>query len=533
MGKVVGIDLGTTFSAIAHVNEHASPEIVPNAESDRITPSVIMFEEDDLVTVGKVAKQNARAVPEQIVEFVKREMGKSREDFSLEFEGKQYSAEELSALILQKLKQDAGAYLGTEITDAVITVPAYFGDGEREATRNAGRIAGLNVLQVLNEPTAAALAYGLDQLGKDQTVFVFDLGGGTFDVTVMKVSGSEIKMVATSGDHRLGGKDWDDAIIIHVAHEFEKEHGENPLGDLHAYQDIQLNAIRAKESLSRRKKARIVCNHAGKSSRVELTREKFEELAKGLVQRCESACEVVLREAEMTWDGIDTVLLVGGSTRMPMVQEMIARISGKEINAQEVNPDDVVALGAAIQGTLRQMAEVTSGTSDTAAKEDIPDAVMNRFIGPGGQLAVTVVDGATHNLGVVLFNEQERKEYHHLMIAKMTPVPCEASDTFGTLEPNQRSLLLRVIQGLMHGQQEDESIQFKNFQIGELTLQLPPGLPVRAPIECTYKYNLDQTLDVTAKGPDGRTANVTIERSTLDEAAVAEATMHMQRLEVE
>ena len=532
MGKVVGIDLGTTFSAIAHVNEHASPEIVPNAESDRITPSVIMFEEDDVVTVGKVAKQNARAVPEQIVEFVKREMGQSKEDYSREFEGKQYSAEELSALILQKLKQDAGAYLGAEITDAVITVPAYFGDKEREATRNAGRIAGLNVLQVLNEPTAAALAYGLGQLGKDQTVFVFDLGGGTFDVTVMKVSGSEIKMVATSGDHRLGGKDWDDAIIIHVAHEFENEHGENPLGDLHAYQDIQLNAIRAKESLSRRKKARIVCNHAGKSSRVELTREKFEELAKGLVQRCESACEVVLREAEMTWDGIDTVLLVGGSTRMPMVQEMIARISGKEINAQEVNPDDVVALGAAIQGTLRQMAEVTSGTSDTAAKEDIPDAVMNRFIGPGGELAVTVVDGATHNLGTVA-NDKQNNEYHHLMIAKMTPVPCEFTDGFGTNQANQRGVLVQVIQGLEHDQRENESIKFDNHKLGEFTLPLPPGLPQGAPIQITYKYNLDQTLEVTAVGPDGRTANVTIERSTLDEAAVAEATMHMQRLEVE
>ena len=492
-----------------------------------------MFEEDDLVTVGKVAKQNARAVPEQIVEFVKREIGKSKEDFSREFEGKQYSAEELSALILQKLKQDAGAYLGAEITDAVITVPAYFGDAEREATRSAGKIAGLNVLQVLNEPTAAALAYGLDQLGKDQTVFVFDLGGGTFDVTVMKVSGSEIKMVATSGDHRLGGKDWDDAIIVHVAQEFEKEHGENPLEDLHAYQDIQLNAIRAKESLSRRKKARIVCNHAGKSSRVELTREKFEALAKGLVKRCESACGVVLREAEMTWDSIDTVLLVGGSTRMPMVQEMIARISGKEINPQEVNPDDVVALGAAIQGTLRQMAEVTSGTSDTAAKEDIPDAVISRFFDPGGAPKVTVVDGATHNLGTVVL-DQEHKPYHHLMIAKMTPVPCEVSDDgFGTIVANQRSIRVRVIQGLTHGQREDGSIEFKNHQLGECTLQLPPGLPKGTRTECTYKYNLDQTLEVTAKGPDGRTAHVTIQRSTLDEAEVLEATRHMQRLEVE
>ena len=527
MGKVVGIDLGTTFSAIAHVNEHAQPEIVPNAESDRITPSVIMYE-DDLVTVGKVAKQNARAVPEQIVEFVKREMGKSKEEFFREFEGKQYSAEELSAAILQKLKQDAGAYLGAEITDAVITVPAYFRDAEREATRNAGKIAGLNVLQVLNEPTAAALAYGLDQLGKDQNVFVFDLGGGTFDVTVMKVSGSRIEMVATNGDHRLGGKDWDDAIIRHVAELFETEHGENPLEDLHAYQDIQLNAIRAKESLSRRQKARIVCNHAGNSSRVELTREKFEELTQGLVGRCQSLCETVLGEADMNWGNIDTVLLVGGSTRMPMVQEMIARISGKEINPQEVNPDDAVALGAAIQGTLRQIAEVESGTSDTAVKEDIPEAVISRFIGPGGAPKVEVVDGATHNLGVVL-----EGRYNHVLIAKMTSVPCEKKGEFGTMQANQTSALIQVIQGLDEGQEEDEAIKFKNHQLGECSLQLPPGLPQGSPIHVTYKYNLDQTLEVTAVGPDRRTANVTIQRSTLDEAEVAEAVTHMKRLEVE
>lgn len=227
MGKVVGIDLGTTFSAIAHVNEHAQEEIIPNAESDRITPSVIMFEEE-VITVGKIAKQNASAVPADIVEFVKREIGKSKEEFSREFNGTPYSAEELSALILQKLKQDAEAYLNTEVTDALITVPAYFRDAEREATRNAGKIAGLNVLQVMNEPTAAALAYGVDIHGSDQTVFVFDLGGGTFDVTVMKVSGSKLEMIATNGDHRLGGKDWDDQIIVHVAQMFEEEHSENP-----------------------------------------------------------------------------------------------------------------------------------------------------------------------------------------------------------------------------------------------------------------------------------------------------------------
>ena len=311
MGKVVGIDLGTTFSVIAHINEHGQPEIIPNLESDRITPSVVMFE-DNLVTVGKIAKQNARAVPEQIVEFIKREMGKSRTNFFRTFDEKDYSPEELSALILTKLKQDAEIYLNEEVTDAVITVPAYFHDAEREATRNAGKIAGFNVLQVLNEPTAAALAYGIDQLGNNQNVFVFDLGGGTFDVTIMQVSESEIQMLATNGDHRLGGKDWDDKIITYVAEMFEIEHGENPLDDLHTYQDLQLDAIGAKESLSQRQRALIVCGYNGKTTRVELLREKFEELTTDLLERCRTLCELVLSEAEMSWTDIDKILLVGG-----------------------------------------------------------------------------------------------------------------------------------------------------------------------------------------------------------------------------
>ena len=532
MGKVVGIDLGTTFSAIAHVNEHGQEEIIPNAESDRITPSVIMFE-DDVITVGKIAKQNASAVPEAIVEFIKREIGQSKEAFSREFNGNQYSAEELSALVLQKLKQDAEAYLDTEITDAVITVPAYFRDAEREATRNAGKIAGLNVLHVMNEPTAAALAYGVDIHGSDQNVFVFDLGGGTFDVTVMKVSGSKLEMIATNGDPKLGGKDWDDKIILHVAKMFEDEHNENPLQDLHAYQDIQLNAISAKESLSQRQKARIVCNYNGKSSRIELTRETFEELTDDLVQRCSSLCAVVLSEAQMTWSDIDVVLLVGGSTRMPMVQEMITQISGKEINPSEVNPDDAVALGAAIQGTLRQIEEVTSSTSDTAALAEIPDAVKDRFIGPSGSLAITVTDGATHHLGIVLVKGDRVTRYAHVMISKMTSVPCEIQDTFYTVEDNQPGVRIEVVQGLEENQVIDEISQFEDFKLGECELELPPGMPANTPFDVTYKYNLDQTLEVTAKGPDGRTANVKIDRSTLDETEVAEATKRVENLEVE
>ena len=537
MSKVVGIDLGTTFSAIAHINEYGQPEIIPNTDSDRITASVILFDEEEgpaKVIVGKDAKNQAVALPNQIAEFIKRDMGKSKKECPKTFNGKNYSPEELSAMILAKIKKDAEAYLNTEITDAVITVPAYFHDAEREATRNAGKIAGLNVLQVFNEPTAAALAYGIDRLGTDQTVFVFDLGGGTFDVTVMKVSGSKIEMIETNGDHKLGGKDWDDRIITYVAEMHEIEHGENPLNDddLSPYQDLQTKAIAAKESLSKRDRARIVCGYNGKTTRVELTREKFDELTADLLEKCRTLCDVVLSEAEMTWTDIDTVLLVGGSTRMPMVREMVETISSKNINPHEVNPDETVAIGAAIQATLRQISE------DSTAAADVPDPVIERFIGPDGAPKVTVIDGATHNLGIIVLNLQDER-INDVMIPKMTPVPYENTNQYVTLKDDQRSVLIRVIQVLDQDQQEDEGIKFDEYKLGECVLELPPGLPKSSPIEVTYKYNLDQTLEVTAKSISGNEPSAiydvfsVIARPTLDAEEVVEATKKLQELEVE
>src|ERR1043166_4625762 len=236
--KVVGIDLGTTFSAIAHIDNYGKPQIIPNTETERITPSVIFFDASGVI-VGTVAKNNAVAEPEKIVDFVKREMGKPKDQFHRDFNEKVYSAEELSALIIKKLKADAEKYLEQKVTDAVITVPAYFNDAERTSTITAGQLAGLNVLQIINEPTAAALAYGLDKLEKDQTGFVFDLGGGTFDVTIMRIENQKLNIIATNGDHRLGGKDWDDVLVNFVAEEFDRAHGENPLLDLQTYQDLQ------------------------------------------------------------------------------------------------------------------------------------------------------------------------------------------------------------------------------------------------------------------------------------------------------
>ena len=522
MGKVIGIDLGTTFSAAAYVNEHGKPEILPNLDSDRITPSVVLFD-DDTIVVGKTARQQSVAVPEQVVGFVKRQMGKSVDDYSRTFDGTRYSADELAAIILKKIKQDAEACLHEEVTDAVITVPAYFGDAQRAATTNAGTIAGLNVVQLLNEPTAAAIAYGMDKLGTSQRVFVFDLGGGTFDVTLMEVAGSTIRMIQTNGNHQLGGKDWDDAIALHIADRFRAEHGVDPLGDAHAAQELQLNATSAKEVLSQRAKTRIVCGHGGKTTRVELTREDFEKLTASKVELCEDLCELVLSDAEMAWSDIDTVLLAGGSTRMPMIGDMLRRVTGKDINPNEVNLDEVVALGAAIHATLRQIKAEPTRSASVAA------AITERY----GSTDMQVIDGATHPLGAIALRSEDQVLANYVMIPKMEPVPCKKTDGFHTVEEGQRVVRFPVVQGLPDGQTETQGIKFEDYTIGELVLDLPPGLPAGAPISVTYEYTADQTLEVSANGPDGRTAKTAINRQTLNPGEVTQATEAMRRMTVE
>src|SRR5881628_586744 len=396
--KAVGIDLGTTFSAIAHIDTYGKPQIIPNAETERITPSVIFFDGSNVI-VGTVAKNNAVAEPEKIVDFVKREMGKPKEQFHREFGGKIYSAEELSALIIKKLKADAEKYLDQPVTDAVITVPAYFNDAERTATITAGQLAGLNVLQIINEPTAAALAYGLDKLDENHTVFVFDLGGGTFDVTIMRIVDHKIEMLATNGDHRLGGKDWDDVIVNLIAEEFDRLHGENPLLDLHSYQDLHNRALAAKIQLSSRDNTTIVYHHSGKSVKLTLTRKEFEKRTRHLVEKCKTICEMVMQEAKMKWDKIDKVLMVGGMTRMPMVRKMIEELSPAPL-VDEVNPDEAVAMGAAIQATLALLRE-----EEVSGKTMLSENTRLQFSSIDGHL-MQVTDITSHTLGVVLWDDK-------------------------------------------------------------------------------------------------------------------------------
>src|ERR1700724_552219 len=381
--KAIGIDLGTTFSAAAHIDAYGKPQILANAESERITPSVILFDGESAI-VGTLAKNNSVAEPEKIVDFVKREMGKPKKQLHREFGGRLYSAEELSALILKKLKADAEKYLQVPVTDAVVTVPAYFNDAERTATITAGQLAGLNVLQIINEPTAAALAYGLDKLDQNQTVFVFDLGGGTFDVTIMRIIDHKIEMVATNGDHRLGGKDWDDVIVNLIAEEFDHLHGENPLLDLHSYQDLHNRALSAKIQLSSRNSTTVVYHHGGKSVKLTLTRKEFEKRTRHLVEKCKTICEMVMQEAKLKWDKIDKVLLAGGMTRMPMIRAMISSFSSVAL-VDQLNPDEVVARGAAIQGVLSMLTE-----ENVSGARFVDADVRRRFSGlDGGLIEVT------------------------------------------------------------------------------------------------------------------------------------------------
>jgi molecular chaperone DnaK len=516
--KAVGIDLGTTFSAVAHIDAYGKPQIIPNAENERITPSVVLFDTTSVV-VGTVARNNAVAEPEKIVDFVKREMGKSKTQFHREFEGKIYSAEELSALILRKLKADAEKYLKEPVTDAVITVPAYFNDAERTATITAGQLAGFNVLQIVNEPTAAALAYGIDKLDEDQTVFVFDLGGGTFDVTIMRINARTIEIIATNGDHRLGGKDWDDVIVNFVAEEFDRTHGENPLLDLQSYQDLQTRAVASKLQLSSRERTAIVHNHHGQSVKVELTREEFESRSRHLVEKCKTICEIALQEAQMKWEQIDKILLVGGMTRMPMVCNMISELSPAPV-VTDVNPDEAVAMGAAIQATLSMLQEET-----VSGKKLLAEDIRQQFSSREGHL-MQVTDITTHTLGVVLWDETNLEEYVFPMIKKRTTIPAVAKNLFGTADANMPRAVVKIVEG-------ESTLPGECTPLGVCDITLPPFLPKGSPVQLSYQYNANQVLEVAVEAC-GKSSKLSIERNTgLAENEIEQAASGLGELRVE
>ncbi|WP_337174748.1 Hsp70 family protein [Paludisphaera sp.] len=408
MAAFVGIDLGTTNSAVARRNAYGRPEVVPNREGANITPSVIYFGTDP-PAIGEEAKEWARLGDAEIASFFKPHMGNPL--YQLEFHGKTYSAADLSALVLKRLKEDAEAAMGEVVDRAVITVPAYFGDAQRKATIAAGEAAGLRVMRIINEPTAAALAYGLNRSADvEETVLVYDLGGGTFDVTVARISPGDVAVLSTAGDHDLGGKNWDDRIATYLAEKFAEETGHDPLDDPVALNEVLVRGEQAKWTLSERSSARVTLQLGTHRKTFEISRGEFEAMTAPLMDRTRRLTEEALAEAGLDWRRLDGVLLVGGSTRMPMVRSYVADMAGKPPRAG-VNVDEVVALGAAVQAA-------------TEAGEEIGDARPTFTLGSAPPPR-RVVDVMSHSLGVVAVSADGKSYVNDVVIRRNVPIPAD------------------------------------------------------------------------------------------------------------
>lgn len=460
---IVGIDLGTTFSAAAYVDEDGKAKIIENRDGARTTPSVVMFE-DNGICVGEQAKINSVVDPYNVCQFVKRQMGNPAYKFETD-NGEEYSAEDISAIILKRIKEDCEEVLGQSITQAVITVPAYFSDAQRKATQDAGKIAGLDVKAVINEPTAAAIAFGYQQTETSRRVMVFDLGGGTFDVTVMEFNGKNIEIIATCGHKNLGGFDFDNAIIDYVAKKFEEETGEDLYDDDVAMQELREKAESVKKSLSRREKAYLTISSNGENRKIEITKAQFESMIEHNLKDAQGIMEIAMDDAGLQWHELDKILLVGGSTRVPAVQSMIERVTGIQ-PSHEVNPDEAVALGAAYY------AMSISEESDGEEKAE-------RY---------HVMDVNSHSLGILALDD-EGNMTNNIIIKRNTKLPAEKSCFFNTSKDLQTEIDLQVVEG------EDYDPEYCTI-IGETTLKLNPH-PINSPIEIIMKYDADGVIHVS------------------------------------